>query len=134
MAGTAKFPAAAGLLQFRHRVEDERRGENLTVELFPTSKKASDVPQKKYRVQSFYYSDSLPKIHVMPWNKSFPETSCVYRAPKEQGIVNGFEAIPVNGRGHILRCQIEVVRAPFQSDETDPEWPDLLFLLRDYAS
>ncbi len=120
------------MLQFRHRVDDERRPPSFTPELFPSQKNTTDVPQKKYRVQSFFYSDTFPKTYVMPWNKSFPQTSCVYRVPKAQGIANGFESIPVNGRGTAFFCQIVAVRAPYQSEEAHPDRPDIFFLLKAY--
>jgi len=130
MAATAPFPAAAGLLRFRHRQNEGEAAPNTTGELLPSQRCAPEPPAKKYRRQSFYYSEAFPRSFVMPWNKSVPESSCVYRAAQTGGIEAGREVIPINGRGKGLLCSIEAVIAPYQPHDTEPDWPDILFLLR----
>ena len=130
MGATAPFPAAAGLLRFRHRLNEGKAAVNSTLELFPKHRSAPEPPTKKYRRQSFYPSESFPRDLVIPWNKSIPETSCVYRAAKTGEIETRREVIPLDGRGKNLVCSVEAVPAPYQPPDADPNWPDILFLLR----
>lgn len=62
--------------------------------------------------------------HAIRWNKSFDADSCVYLAAESSGIVSAIEPLP-------NRCAqpglLEVVRAPFQREDTHPDFPDLLF-------
>lgn len=130
MAQTAPFPAAAGRWCFRRRIGEENAVSNATRELFPRRRQVLTVPQRKYRRQAFYYSATFPRHLVIPWNKSIPVDSCVYRAAKTRTIEQEYEVIPVNGRGKSLPCFLEAVVAPYQPDDADPDWPDVLFLLR----
>jgi Zn-dependent peptidase ImmA (M78 family) len=130
MAETAPFPAAAGLLKFRLKTGEERASADLSGALFPIRAKKQEMPWRKYRRQSFYYSQSFPRDLVIPWNKSFPGTSCAYQAARMKATASGYEIIPVNGRGKVLDCLLEAVPAPYQPDDVDPSWPDVLFLLR----
>jgi len=130
MAETAPFPAAAGLLKFRRRLSEENAGGPTSGVLFPSKPRTIGAPARKYRRQSFYYSETYPPEFVMPWNKSLPETSCVYRAAKTRAIESAVEIVPLNGRDKFLACSIEAFAAPYQPDNADPEWPDVLFLLR----
>jgi len=129
MAQTASFPAAAGLFQFRRRVSEEVGLGSRNLNLFSNSDRDSETPAKKYRRQSFHSSDSFPRELVMPWNKSVPETSHIYRAAKARSLQSGFERIATGGREKEIRCYLEALPAPYQPDDVDPEHPDILFLL-----
>jgi hypothetical protein len=129
MAQTAPFPAAAGLFQFRLRVDEEERFRNANLSLFPRDILASEVPTKKYRRQSFHSSGAFPNELLIPWNKSVPEISCIYRAAETKSLQSGFERIAVNGRGREIRCYLEALPAPYQPEDVDPDHPDVFFLL-----
>jgi len=84
---------------------------------------------RKYRRQSFHSSDSFPRELVIPWNKSVPETSHIYRAAEARSLQSGYERIATGGRGKEIRCYLEALPAPYQPEGVDPEHPDILFLL-----
>ena len=129
LATTAPFPVAAGLAKFRLRRAEEEASRQLQRNLFSRALNDPHMPQKKYRRQSFHRSDKFPIGLTIHWNKSFPENSCVYRASQSGAIESGHETIPL-GSGKYLSCLMESVTAPFQPDDVDAEWPDVLFLLR----
>jgi len=129
MAQTASFPAAAGLFQFRFRVGEADSPGNTNLALFPRMERNQDIPTKKYRRQSFHTSPSFPSDLTLPWNKSVPETSSIYRAAETRSLHCGFEAIPVNGRGKQIRCYLEAIPAPYQAEGIDSEHPDILCLV-----
>jgi hypothetical protein len=129
MAQTAPFPAAAGLFQFRLRVSEESLGSR-NLNLFSDNNDPnSEIPAKKYRRQSFHSSASFPRELVVPWNKSVPETSHIYRAAEARSLQSGLEQIATGGRGKEIRCYLEALPAPYQPEDVDPEHPDILFLL-----
>jgi hypothetical protein len=66
---------------------------------------------------------------TIPWNKSLPETSFIYRAALTKSLQRGLERIAVDGRGKEIRCYLEALPAPYQPEDTDPDHPDILFLL-----
>jgi Zn-dependent peptidase ImmA (M78 family) len=118
--------AVAGLLRYRLRKGEERAlatsGEQL---LFQNMKHAShEVPEPKYRRQSFFSSTACRDQHTIRWNKSFDLESCVYLAAKSGAIVKGLEVLPNQSR---QEGTLEVVRAPFQREDAHREFPDLLF-------
>ena len=129
MAQTASFPAAAGLFQFRFRVGEADSTGNANLALFPRMENNQDFPTKKYRRQSFHTSPSFPSDLTLPWNKSVPETSSIYRAAGTRTLQCGFETISVNGRGKQIRCYLEAVPAPYQAADFDSEHPDILCLV-----
>jgi len=129
MAQTASFPAAAGLFQFRRRVREEEGVGSRNLNLFTNNDPESETPMKKYRRQSFHSSSFFPRELLIPWNKSVPETSHIYRAAKARSLQSGFERIALNGRGREIRCYLEALPAPYQPEDVDPEHPDILFLL-----
>jgi hypothetical protein len=129
MAQTAPFPAAAGLFQFRFRVDEEERFGSTNLSLFPKTDLDSEAPNKKYRRQSFHPSGSFPTELLIPWNKSVPETSHIYRAAETRSLQCGFERIAVNGRGKEIRCRLEALPAPYQPESVDSDHPDILFVL-----
>jgi len=132
VAATANFAAAAGRACFRLRKgESVETSTNRTGSLFASAAHESEeTPVRRYRRQSFHYSSSFPAELTIPWNKSFPETSCVYRAAETGKIERGAETVPLGKQGKGLHCQIEALPSPFQPADTDHEWPDILFLLR----
>ena len=129
LATTAPFPVAAGLAKFRLRRGEEEASRLLQRNLFSRALTDPHMPQEKYRRQSFHTSDKFPSGLTIHWNKSFPENSCVYRASQSGAIESGHETIPL-GSGKYLSCLMESVIAPFQPDDVDADWQDVLFLLR----
>lgn len=129
MAQTAPFPAAAGLFQFRHRVSEEEGLGSRNLNLFANNDPDAEIPPKKYRRQSFHSSNSFPRELVIPWNKSVPETSHIYRAAEARSPQSGYERIATGGRGKEIRCHLEARPAPYQPEDVDAEHPDILFLL-----
>lgn len=127
MAQTAEFPAAGGLFQFRLRVGESQDNGNLN--LFATVNPDSLIPTKRYRRQSFHPSLSFPSLLTIPWNKSVPETSLIYRAALTKSLQRGMERIAVDGRGKEIRCYLEAIPAPYQPEDSEPDYPDILFLL-----
>ena len=129
MAQTASFPAAAGLFQFRGRVSEEEGLGSRNLNLFSNNDPDCGTPMKKYRRQSFHSSSSFPRELLIPWNKSVPETSHIYRAAESRSLQTGFERIAINGRGKEIRCYLEALPAPYQPEDVDPDHPDILYLL-----
>lgn len=129
MAQTASFPAAAGLFQFRYRVGEEENFGSTNLSLFSNTNLGPERPTKKYRRQSFHHSGSFPRELQIPWNKSVPKTSLIYRAAETESLQRGFERIAANGRGKEIPCNLEALRAPYQPEDVDPGHPDILFLL-----
>jgi hypothetical protein len=127
LAQTAAFPGAAGLFQFRLRVGEGHDNGNL--HLFMPANADSKIPKKKYRRQSFHTSSTFPSELTIPWNKSVPETSLIYRAAQTRSLQRGFERISVDGRRKEVRCLLEALPAPYQPEDADPDYPDVLFLL-----
>jgi Zn-dependent peptidase ImmA (M78 family) len=129
MAQTAAFPAAGGLFQFKLRVGEAERVDPRNPSLFSKFPESLDMPVKKYRRQSFHYSEFFPRELVIPWNKSVAETSHIYRAAESGTLQRGLEKIPINGRGKQIQGHLEAMPAPFQSEDCDSDHPDILFLL-----
>src|SRR5713101_8558145 len=129
MAQTASFPAAAGLFQFRLRVSEEERFGIANLSLFSKTEPNSETPTRRYRRQSFHSSPSYPNELLIPWNKSVPETSQIYRAAETKSLQCGFEMITGNGRAKEIRCYLEALPAPYQPEGVDCDHPDILFLL-----
>jgi Zn-dependent peptidase ImmA (M78 family) len=124
MAQTVSFPAAAVKLRYRLSKQQQQAGPSSGL-LFPMPE--ADTVCPKYRCQSFHRSLRFPGR--IPFNKSFPEDSCVYEAAKGVGILSGVEVVPVVGERPV-RALVEAVRAPFQPDDADPDHPDVLVLMR----
>jgi Zn-dependent peptidase ImmA (M78 family) len=118
--------AAAGLLRYRLRVDEERKA-TATKQgfLFVREFGEPDVPpQPKYRRQSIYFSESCGDHLIVRWNKSFNESSCVYLAASDPGIYASMEALP-NDSG--IKGRLEAIRAPYQRQEAHPGFGDVLF-------
>ena len=116
--------AAAGLLRFRLRKEEERRV-HADVQTSFFADVSQFAPQPRYRRQSFHCSSCLPGDHLVRWNKSFDDTSVVYAVSSEDQILSNVEALP-NGKKTL--GMLQVTRAPFQRPDAHPERQDLLFL------
>jgi hypothetical protein len=118
--------AVAGLLRYRLRREEEKRVARLSVQtnLFRGQGAVGPEPvEKKYRRQSLYLSESCGDEYLIRWNKSFDTDSVVYNAPKG-GIRSAVEALPnlIDSHG-----RIEAVLSPFQREEADGDFGDVLF-------
>jgi hypothetical protein len=117
--------AVAGSLRFRCRKDETRllaaRRQPFLFDEFSHG----EVPMPKYRRQSLHTSDCCGPEHLIPWNKSFDEGSCVYAAAVKSAVQFGRESLP-------NRCKdfgmLEAVRAPYQRNDSDPASPDILFI------
>ena len=122
--------AAAGLLKYRRRKEEQRTAERVEAgkaqgSLFSRATlSAAIIPEPKYRRQSFHTSEDFPERLTVRWNKSFDEDSIVYRAANSATALQHKESLP-NGSATLGR--LEVVAAPYQREDADPNHPDLLF-------
>jgi len=118
--------AVAGLLQHRYRKAEEKHLSAPTqTPLFMDDDLLAKQPEPKYRRQSLYTSLSYTADHLIPWNKSFEPTSCVYLAQEPEDIQSGQESLP-NRYGE--SGNIEAVRAPYQRTVDVSRLPDVLFL------
>ena len=118
--------AAAGLLRYRLRMGEERNA-TATKQRFLFVREGGEadaLPQPKYRRQSIHFSESCGDHLMVRWNKSFNESSCVYSAGSDSGIRVAVEALP-NGSG--IKGRLEAIRAPYQREEANPKFRDVLF-------
>jgi len=126
LATTHPRLAVAGRLSFRLRASEKRKTEDpKRTPLFASSDTCANTFQPKYRRQSLHLSSACGIKHLIPWNKSFDETSCVYRAGTPNEVVRGFESLP--NRSPEMGV-IEAVQAPYQYSPSDSNFPDVLFL------
>lgn len=132
LASAHQGVAAAGLLKFRRRKEEERalqchEAALKQERLFPTpmSGKLATIPAPRYRRQSFHTSDGFPVKAVVHWNKSFEDGSVVYTAPEKLCLVSSREALPSGDKRLGI---LEAIVAPFQRPDADLRHPDVLFL------
>jgi Zn-dependent peptidase ImmA (M78 family) len=118
--------AVAGLLRYRLRKGEEQSLTSSTQQiLFQNMKDArGEAPEPKYRRQSFFTSSACGDEYTIRWNKSFDLHSCVYLAAKSNDIFTAVETLPNQSDEDGL---LEVIRAPFQREDADSEFPDLLF-------
>ena len=119
--------AAAGLLRYRLRVGERRQRKAVTQTLLfssPGTKGEREEAQPKYRRQSFHLSEGCSDAHLVRWNKSFPLESVVYSAATKGDTQIGFESLP---NQLTRKGRLEAVRAPYQRDEADPVFGDVLF-------
>lgn len=126
MASAHPGIAVAGLLKYRHTVGEQRQLSNPSQRtLFKSSTVGvKSSPVRKYRRQSLHLSESA-EDHTIRWNKSFDVASVVYQARKKRGVVIGAEVLP-NGREETGR--LEAIVAPFQREDADAAFPDVIFL------
>jgi Zn-dependent peptidase ImmA (M78 family) len=124
--------AVAGSARFRRTKGDEEKLNRATVDvqgsLFGSSlaDEAATVSPPRYRRQSLHRSEHCPKALIIPWNKSFDPTSCLYRTERYE-IAHATETLPVGGAP---KGKLEAVDAPYQRPGSDPDHPDVLFFWR----
>jgi len=121
--------AVAGLLRYRLTRSEERRLSTASNQssLFPDCTVASLEPgEKKYRRQSLHLSSACGDEHIIRWNKSFHRASVVYKAVAG-GIHRAMESLPNDAASY---GQIEAVLAPYQREDADAQFGDVLFLWR----
>lgn len=75
--------------------------------------------------RAFHTPDSFPDHLTVCWNKSFDAESIVSKAANEGGVVIANEPLP---NGSDLEGRLEVVVAPYQCEDADPDHLDMLFL------
>lgn len=119
--------ATAGLLRYRLRVGEQRQRKAVTQTLLFSSSATNidgEEAEPKYRRQSLHLSEACSDAYAIRWNKSFPAESVVYSAATNGDIQVGFEGLPnqVTRKG-----RLEAVRAPYQRDDADPVFGDVLF-------
>jgi Zn-dependent peptidase ImmA (M78 family) len=120
--------AAAGLLRYRLNKKGQRALliSNKQRVLFDLpSPKLSESSSPKYRRQSFYTSESCGNEHLIPWNKSFDPSSLAYIAGRCTAVQRALEALPNQAN---LLGSFEAVRAPYQRENADAVYGDVLFL------
>lgn len=118
--------AVAGLLRFRRTLQEERNVIRLSNQhsLFPSTElQSQDAPQKKYRRQSIHMSPCCGDDHLVRWNKSFDQASVVYQTV--DGLLHSaVEPLPnVAAQSGLL----EAIRAPYQREDADEKFGDVLF-------
>lgn len=125
--------AAAGLLCFRRTKGDQAKLTSMMkypqADLFGSgvsSPSASGIADPKYRRQSFHTSDNFPASHTVRWNKSFEETSIVYRIGL-YGVMSSREPLPNDTEFEGI---LEAIQAPYQREDADIDHPDVLFYWR----
>ena len=119
--------AIAGLVKFRLTVGEERRRQQQSSQPQLFSEPAIPYPGepiKKYRRQSLHLSEACSARHIVRWNKSFDQSSVVYVAGENGGIHSALEALP-NSDGTV--GTLEAVRAPYQREDADEHFRDVLF-------
>jgi Zn-dependent peptidase ImmA (M78 family) len=118
--------AAAGLLKYRLRKDEGRKlRKSDQSRLFENAGDAQvSMPTPKYRRQSFFASSACGEEYVIRWNKSFAADSCIYIAASSNAVCTAVERLPNLIGAHGV---LEAIRAPFQRDDADSEFPDILF-------
>jgi hypothetical protein len=121
--------AISGLLRYRLRRGEERKllANRCQASLFldlPNNVTPTD-PVPKYRRQSLHMSEACTDHHAIRWNKSFPETSCVYAASQNPGVHRATEILPNDDGSY---GTMEATKAPYQRPDADPALGDVLFL------
>lgn len=126
LAATHPRPSIAGRLVYRYRKSEERRMNAASqLGLFGEVDSGDKVPEPKYRRQSLHNSSGCGLTHSIPWNKSFDQASCVYTAKDASEILRATESLPNRSSEAGF---IECVRAPYQRQLIDDDFPDVLFL------
>jgi len=118
--------AVAGLLRYRLRVGEQRQRRATPQTMLFSSAPSGDEEevQPKYRRQSVHLSEACTEAHMIRWNKSFAVESIVYSAATNSDVQIGLESLP---NQLAKKGRLEAVRAPFQRDEADPVFGDVLF-------
>jgi Zn-dependent peptidase ImmA (M78 family) len=122
--------AIAGLASFRHTKGDEEKlrtaSHDKQTELFASMNSTSEIPiqKPKYRRQSLHISENCPNGMLIPWNKSFLPSSCLYQASFET-VISSPESHPMHLESNGV---MEAVCAPYQRPDNSIDHPDVLFL------
>jgi hypothetical protein len=118
--------AIAGLLRYRLRVGEERQKRAVSQpHLFLAAEDvACEELQPKYRRQSLHMSEGCADNYTVRWNKSFPVESVVYSAAMNGEVQVGEEPLP---NKVMTAGRIEAIRAPYQREDADPVFGDVLF-------
>jgi len=128
LATTYEGVAFAGRLEYRLRKSEQRQlHDSRQKELFGANNLRSVLPKRKYRRQSLHSSSACGPNQLVPWNKSFDETSCVYKTSDDDAVIRANETLP--NRSPKLGL-IECVRAPYQDASSDRNFPAILFFWR----
>ena len=117
--------AVAGLARYRAKKGQEQREVAQEALLFGRTIPSRITPEPRYRRQSFFQSAAAGRRSFIPWNKSFSEDSCLYRAGEIEGIQQSDEFLPSVQR---QAGRMQAIRAPYQRVEASSEFPDVLFL------
>lgn len=121
--------AIAGLLRYRLRRGEERKllasRSQLSLFLEISNDGPAIQPTPKYRRQSLHTSVRCSDDHIIRWNKSFPESSCVYVAAQTPGVHRATETLPNDDGSY---GTLEAIKAPFQRPEAHPLSGDVLFI------
>lgn len=127
MASANPGIAVGGLLKYRFTVGEQRQlSSPVQRTLFKSATKKTQLSRtRKYRRQSLHLSEPSTDDHTIRWNKSFDVSSVVYEARRKHCVVTAVETLP-NESGEVGR--LEAVVAPYQREDADPEFPDVIFL------
>ena len=126
LATTYKGLAVAGLLRHRYRKAEEKRLSGPPQLSLFTDEPIVKQPEPKYRRQSLHPSLACTPEDIIPWNKSFDETSCVYLAQEPDiHIQRGHESLPTKSA---RVGSIEAVLAPYQRPDGIGTLSDVLFI------
>ncbi len=129
LATTHEGICIAGLLRYRYRASEERALLSRGAQQFLFDRGESSEDEMpvlpKYRRQSLHMSEKCGDEHIVRWNKSFESDSCVYAAGLGSEIGSGRETLPNEAQEF---GTIEAIRAPFQREEADPIFADVLFV------
>ena len=119
--------AIAGSAFFRHTKGDQAKldaSANQSI-LFQSGDSILPIVQPpKYRRQSLHFSEMCPKKLIIPWNKSFDASSCIYRASDPQ-LVSSVETHPMDPTALGV---MEAVCAPYQRSSNSSGNQDVLFV------
>jgi hypothetical protein len=122
--------AIAGSAFFRHTKGDQAKldasASSSQSTLF-TGLGGSIVPivqPPKYRRQSLHFSETCPKKLIIPWNKSFDASSCIYRASNPQ-LVSSVETHPMDSTALGV---MEAICSPYQRSSNSGGNQDVLFV------
>jgi Zn-dependent peptidase ImmA (M78 family) len=118
--------AVAGLLKYRYTVGETRQLSAAKQQhLFAQSGIVAETqPVKKYRRQSLFLSEACDDSYTIRWNKSFDPSSCVYKAGHGGVFEVSYETLPNEAS---VYGKLEAIRAPYQREDADEEYGDVLF-------
>jgi Zn-dependent peptidase ImmA (M78 family) len=119
--------AIAGTAFFRHTKGDQAKLDASANQstLFQSGNSILTIVQSpKYRRQSLHFSEMCPKKLIIPWNKSFDASSCIYRASGPQ-LVSSVETHPMDPTALGV---MEAVCAPYQRSSNSSGNQDVLFV------